>query len=93
MTEPLRARRLVADSKESLFSAPRPTHAPSKSSISAKQRSESFVESFGGGLNLSDGEGRVLAGLLLLGALVRFWRLDRPSSVVYVPPFPLSPHF
>lgn len=85
MTEALRSRRLVADiatPKESLFSAPRASHTPSKPSLSAKPGQESFVESFGGGLNLSRGEGRVLAGLVLLGSVVRFWRLDRPSSVV-----------
>lgn len=37
----------------------------------------------GGGLDvIQPGENRVLAGLLLLGAVVRYWHIARPSSVV-----------
>lgn len=51
--------------------------------VASKHRPKpSFVESLGGNFNLSRGEGRVLAGLVLLGSVVRFWRIDRPDSVV-----------
>ena len=37
----------------------------------------------GGGLDvIQPGENRVLAGLVLLGAVVRYWHIARPSSVV-----------
>jgi hypothetical protein len=31
---------------------------------------------------IQPGENRVLAGLLLLGAVVRYWHIARPSSVL-----------
>ncbi|GAA5876172.1 hypothetical protein JCM3774_003518 [Rhodotorula dairenensis] len=38
----------------------------------------------GGGLDVvQPGENRVLAGLVLLGAVVRYWHIARPSSVVF----------
>ncbi|SCV70352.1 BQ2448_1746 [Microbotryum intermedium] len=37
----------------------------------------------GGGFNLGPGEGRVLLGLLLLGSVVRLYKIGRPSSVVF----------
>jgi dolichyl-phosphate-mannose-protein mannosyltransferase len=54
-----------------------------KLSASSRHRAKpSFIESLGGGFNLSKGEGRILAGLILLGSIVRFYRIDRPASVV-----------
>lgn len=48
----------------------------------------------GGGLDVvQPGENRVLAGLVLLGAVVRYWHIARPSSVVQVRPFPLPRRF
>ncbi|KAM0786715.1 hypothetical protein ACM66B_002157 [Microbotryomycetes sp. NB124-2] len=37
----------------------------------------------GGGLNLNKGEPRVLVGLTVLAAVVRLWKIGRPSSVVF----------
>ncbi|GAA5999821.1 uncharacterized protein JCM10292_003757 [Rhodotorula paludigena] len=37
----------------------------------------------GGGLDLDRGESRVILGLTLLGAVVRYWKIGRPSSVVF----------
>lgn len=38
----------------------------------------------GGGLDLDRGESRVILGLTLLGAVLRYWKIGRPSSVVCV---------
>lgn len=74
---------------------PRPTAIYAKSSISSKSRkghgeARTFWDEIGGGLRLKKGEPRVLVGLLLLGAVVRLWHIERPSSVVLVLSF-LSP--
>ncbi|GAA6059891.1 hypothetical protein JCM10212_005274 [Sporobolomyces blumeae] len=49
----------------------------------SKRRSKSFWDKCGGGLDLERGENRVLFGLTLLGAVVRYWKIGRPSSVVF----------
>ncbi|BGP49458.1 Dolichyl-phosphate-mannose--protein mannosyltransferase 1 [Rhodotorula kratochvilovae] len=47
-------------------------------------RSSSFWRRCGGGLDqIQHGESRVIAGLVLLGAVVRYWKIGRPSSVVF----------
>ncbi|KAK4049599.1 Dolichyl-phosphate-mannose--protein mannosyltransferase 1 [Microbotryomycetes sp. JL201] len=43
----------------------------------------SYWTRLGGGLNLSTGETRVVAGLTVLAAVVRLWKIGRPSSVVF----------
>jgi dolichyl-phosphate-mannose-protein mannosyltransferase len=50
--------------------------------IPESKRIKSKWEKLGGGLNLQPGETRVLLGLTILGAVVRFWKIGRPSSVV-----------
>ncbi|KAM0750753.1 glycosyltransferase family 39 protein [Meredithblackwellia eburnea MCA 4105] len=52
-------------------------------SPAGKHSRNSFWSNIGGGLDLSNGENRVLIGLTILGAVVRFWHLGRPSSVVF----------
>ncbi|GAA5913221.1 hypothetical protein JCM6882_000036, partial [Rhodosporidiobolus microsporus] len=48
------------------------------------KRPRSFWTKCGGGLeHLERGESRVLIGLTLLGAVVRYWKIGRPSSVVF----------
>lgn len=64
-------------------SQPRPAAIYAKSDRTIKSRGRtSFWESLGGGLALGKGETRVLAGLTLLGSVVRFWHLGRPGGVV-----------
>lgn len=46
------------------------------------KQAETFWTKVGGGLELSKGENRVLAGLVLLAGVVRLWMIGRPSSVV-----------
>lgn len=57
-------------------------HTYGKLSGSKLKTKPTFWEKLGGGLHLTSGETRVLAGLILLGSVVRFWRIDRPTSVV-----------
>lgn len=57
----------------------KPIYKPSKAD---RDEIPGFWDGLGGGLNLVKGEGRVLAGLLVLGSVVRFWKLGDPSSVV-----------
>ncbi|GAA5827468.1 hypothetical protein JCM11251_003824 [Rhodosporidiobolus azoricus] len=48
------------------------------------KKARSFWTRCGGGLeHLERGETRVLLGLTLLGAVVRYWKIGRPSSVVF----------
>lgn len=54
----------------------------STSSTAKHRSSNSRWDKLGGGLNLAQGETRVLAGLTLLGSVVRLWKIGRPSSVV-----------
>ncbi|GAA6009588.1 hypothetical protein JCM11491_001025 [Sporobolomyces phaffii] len=51
--------------------------------VPESKRIKSRWDKFGGGLNLQPGETRILLGLTLLGAVVRFWKIGRPSSVVF----------
>ncbi|GAA5998507.1 hypothetical protein JCM5350_006501 [Sporobolomyces pararoseus] len=51
--------------------------------VPESKRIKSKWEKLGGGLNLQPGETRVLLGLTLLGAVVRLWKIGRPSSVVF----------
>ncbi|GAA6049360.1 hypothetical protein JCM3770_007307 [Rhodotorula araucariae] len=54
---------------------PHPHRTPTSSSIWSR---------CGGGLdNVHKGESRVIAGLVLLAAVVRYWKIARPSSVVF----------
>lgn len=66
--------------------ARRPTHIYAKPLAGAKGSGaagrRAFWDAIGGGLKLGKGESRVLAGLTLLGSVVRFWQIGRPSSVV-----------
>lgn len=50
--------------------------------IPASKQRKTFWTAIGGGLDLQKGESRVLMGLTLLGAVVRFWHIGRPDSVV-----------
>ncbi|GAA5961088.1 hypothetical protein JCM21900_006701 [Sporobolomyces salmonicolor] len=71
----------------SLASAQKPslTNRPAKHDhpVPESKRRKTFWDRCGGGLNLAKGESRVLLGLTLLGAVVRFWKIGRPSSVVF----------
>lgn len=50
-------------------------------------RGSGFWHRCGGGLEgMQHGESRILLGLTLVGAVVRYWKIGRPSSVVCVPP-------
>lgn len=79
-------RRPAAEAKEQFYvpsvDAPRPSAQFYAKAASKHRAKPTFFDALGGGLNLGPGESRVLLGLLVLGAVVRFWRLDRPSSVV-----------
>ena len=63
-------------------SQPRPTAIYAKSDRLKSRGMPSFWDGIGGGLALGKGETRVLAGLTLLGSVVRFWHLGRPGGVV-----------
>lgn len=76
-----------ADSSPAFYipsqSQPRPTAIYAKGDRANKARGRrTFWDSIGGKLALGKGETRVLAGLTILGAVVRFWHIGRPSSVV-----------
>ncbi|TKA55636.1 hypothetical protein B0A53_02814 [Rhodotorula sp. CCFEE 5036] len=85
-SDPLRSRRLgdrsLGAASTSTYVAPpaaADAYTSDKSTESAKPSSR-----VGGGLDvIQPGENRVLAGLLLLGAVVRYWHIARPSSVVF----------
>ena len=53
-----------------------------RSKRSLNHAGSSRMNRIGGGLNLGHGEARLLCGLTLLGSVVRFWKIGRPSSVV-----------
>ncbi|GAA5939861.1 uncharacterized protein JCM15063_004328 [Sporobolomyces koalae] len=51
--------------------------------IPESKRIRTKWDKLGGGLNLQPGETRVITGLVMLGAVVRYWKIGRPSSVVF----------
>ncbi|GAA5849104.1 hypothetical protein JCM8547_006446 [Rhodosporidiobolus lusitaniae] len=81
-------------SQPSLSSQPRQTLTNRSSSkldrdaaaprVPDSKKPRTFWTRCGGGLeHLQRGESRVLLGLTLLGAVVRYWKIGRPSSVVF----------
>lgn len=67
----------------SYASRPRKASLSDDRPLAKAAKTRSWWSRVGGGLDvIQPGENRVLAGLVLLGAVVRYWHIARPSSVV-----------